>query len=350
MQECTKLITILGKTASGKSELAVFLAHYIKKHKLSGYQGAEIISADSRQVYKYLDIGTNKVSGNRKLLSGSTAKYYIYKHIIHHCIDFVHPRKTYTTAEYQVCAKKAIAEIINRNNIPILVGGTGLYIQAVTDGLVLPEVSPNKKLRALLEKKSTRQLFAVLQKLDPERANNIDSKNPRRLIRAIEILKATRKPIPALNFHTEFETLFIGIKKGDAELKHALAVRSKKQIPGLLREIKLLLDMRISKKRIRELGFEYSLALAYLEARLPSQLKRFVSNTFGFGSPTSDEICRKSDFRMLVDNLIRENWQYTKRQMTWFKKNKRIQWVSTQKQALVQIKKFLLKSDFNIDS
>lgn len=293
------------------------MARQIKKHKLGGYKGAEIISADSRQVYKYLDVGTNKVHGNWQSLSGSTAKFY-YKNVIHHCMDFVHPRNICTVAEYKTCAKRAIKEIINRGNIPIVVGGTGFYIQAVVDGLVLPNVPPNKKLRAALEKKSAERLFDMLKKLDPERAKHIDAKNPRRLIRAIEICKATGKPIPQLKTQNEFKTLLIGIKKSDIELKKAIEKRSQKQVPGVTKELALLTKMRVPIKRIRELGFEYRLALRHLETKLPNNKLE------------------------LARMLAKENWRYAKQQMTWFKKNKNIVWISSAKKAESFVKTFLL--------
>ncbi|OGZ46576.1 MAG: hypothetical protein A3J55_02690 [Candidatus Ryanbacteria bacterium RIFCSPHIGHO2_02_FULL_45_17b] len=332
-----KLIIVIGPTASGKSDLAVLLAREIKKHTLGGYGGAEIISADSRQVYKYLNVGTNKVTplrwGHPALDAGSTTKKWIpgqarndkvptYKSIPHHCIDFVHPRKIYTVAEYKICAEKAISVIRRRNMIPILVGGSGLYIQAIADGLLLPEVPPNKKLRLELEKKSTTELFRILQKLDLDRATHIDSKNPRRLIRAIEICKATGKQISKLNSHSEFQTLFIGIKKSDAELKHALELRSKKQIPGLLQEVKLLMSVNISKKRIREFGFEYKLGLIFLDTHSKHGMTK----------------------KELADMLAKENWRYTRRQMTWFKRDTRIQWIQKNDKALYSMKKFLRES------
>ncbi|MEK7173823.1 MAG: isopentenyl transferase family protein, partial [Patescibacteria group bacterium] len=184
-----KLIAIVGPTASGKSELAVFLAKQIKK--------AEIISADSRQVYKYLDIGTNKVSGKWQMSKNkqvylpaiaSKCTCFIYKGISHYCIDFVHPRKTFTVVEFAQCAKRAIQEIREHGNIPILAGGTGFYIQAVVDDITIPEVMPDLKLRKKLEKMPVEKLFKMLEGLDSRRAEAIDSKNPRRLIRAIEII------------------------------------------------------------------------------------------------------------------------------------------------------------------
>jgi len=323
-----KLLVIPGPTASGKSDLAVFLACEITKRKWGGYNGAEIISADSRQVYTYLNEGTNKVPGKWLTIGGfasddlSEAKppiVFTYKGIPHHCIDFVHPRKTFTVAEYKKCANKAIAEIIARGNIPILAGGTGFYIQAVIDGIALPEVPPDAKLRKEFEKKTAEELFILLKKLDPRRAAAIDAKNPRRLMRAIEIVKATGKPVPHLvhDFRkSDFrifgnrtsESLMIGIKKDTNTLRHAIEKRTKKLVPTILKETKRLLALRIPKKRIRELGFEYRLALESIS-----------------GSLTSGDFERE---------LIKETWRYAKRQMTWFKRDKRIHWVETYEDAL----------------
>src|SRR5665811_1578979 len=161
-----KVIVILGQTATGKSALAIKLAK-----KISG----EIISADSRQVYKYLDIGTGKIT--KKEMQG----------VLHHLLDVVHPKKKFTVTEYQKKAIYAMAEIVNRGNTPIICGGTGFYIDAITKGIIFPEVPPNLKLRKILEKKTLVELLKILQKLDRRRAKNIDIKNKVRLIRAIEI-------------------------------------------------------------------------------------------------------------------------------------------------------------------
>ncbi len=164
-----KLIVILGPTASGKSELAVKLAK-----KFNG----EIISADSRQVYKGLNIGTGKIT--KKEMKG----------IGHHLLDVASPKRKFTVAQFQKLAFKKIREIQRRGKTPFLVGGTGFYIQSVVDNISIPEVTPNWKLRKALEKKNTEELFSMLKKLDPARAKTIDSKNPRRLTRAIEIASA----------------------------------------------------------------------------------------------------------------------------------------------------------------
>ena len=161
-----KIIVIVGPTSSGKSDLAVIIA---KKFK------GEIVSADSRQVYKGMDIGTGKIT--KKEMRG----------IPHHLIDVASPRQKYSVAKYKREAEKAIRDITNRGNIPIVCGGTGFYIQSIVDDIVFPEVKSNSNLRKKLSKLSPEELFLELKKIDENRAQKIDPHNPHRLIRAIEI-------------------------------------------------------------------------------------------------------------------------------------------------------------------
>ncbi len=169
-----KLIAIVGPNASGKTGLSIKLAK-----KFNG----EIVSADSRQVYRGMDIGTGKVT--QKETQG----------VPHYLLDVASPKSRFTVAQYQKMAKRAIDKIFKKSKIPFLVGGTGLYIQAVVDDIVIPKVKPDWKLRHKLEKEPAEDLFKKLEKLDPKRAKNIDRNNKRRLIRAIEICLKTKKPV-----------------------------------------------------------------------------------------------------------------------------------------------------------
>ena len=274
---------ILGPTASGKSALGVKLAK-----KING----EIISADSRQVYKGLDIGSGKIT--RKEMGG----------IPHYCLDIFSPKKIFTVVDFKKCAEKAIEKIFAKNKIPIIVGGTGLYIQAIVDNIVLPEVKPNWKLRKELEKKTTEEMFGMLKKLDPERARNIDAKNPRRLIRAIEIAKKLGKTPKLMSMsRRDLDIRQIGIKLPDEILKKNIEKRIKKMLKnGLVAETKKLKSSVLPWKRIYELGFEYKYPALFLQNKI-----------------SKDE--------MLAKMLI-ENRQYSKRQMTWFKRDKRIKWIN----------------------
>src|SRR3989338_6385433 len=193
-----KVIIILGQTATGKSALAIKIAK-----KVNG----EVISADSRQIYKGLDIGTGKIS-KREM-----------KGIPHHLLDVANPKHKFSVAEFQQLAISAIAEIISRGKTPIICGGTGFYIDAITKGIVFPEVPPNYPLRKKLAFASDRALMLKLQKLDPERAKNIDPKNKHRLIRAIEIAKTLGK-VPKIKVKTlPYKFMKIGLYLPPEKLK-----------------------------------------------------------------------------------------------------------------------------------
>ena len=177
-----KIVVVLGPTSSGKSALAVEIAR-----KFNG----EVISADSRQVYKGLNIGTGKIT--KKEMKG----------VPHYLLDVASAKKRFTVADFKILTEKTIDEILSRGKLPIICGGTGFYIEAVTKGITPPEVLPNKKLRAELEDKTNEQLFEILSKLDSKRAKNIDRNNPHRMIRSIElatVLGAVPEQIPNPKF------------------------------------------------------------------------------------------------------------------------------------------------------
>ena len=264
----------------------------------------EIISADSRQMYKGLNIGSGKIT--KKEMRG----------VPHYCLNIVSPKKIFTVVDFKKRADKAIEEIFAKNKTPIIVGGTGLYIQAVVDNIVLPEVKPNWKLRKELEKKTTEEMFNMLKKLDPERAKNIDAKNPRRLIRAIEIAKKLGK-IPKLKSMSrrDLDIRQIGVKLPDEILKKNVEKRINKMLKGgLVAETKKLRKSGLSWKRIYELGFEYKYPALFLQNKI-----------------SKNEMLQK---------IIIENWQYAKRQMTWFKRDKRIKWIKNYKESEKLVKKF----------
>jgi len=292
-----KLIVIVGPTASGKTDLSIKLAE-----KFNG----EIISADSRQVYKGMDIGTGKVT--KKEMKG----------VPHYLLDVVPPgRERFTVVQYQKLALRTIKKIHKKKKIPFLVGGTGFYIQAVVDEIVIPEVKPDWKLRKKLEKKSIQELFKMLKKLDARRAKTIESKNKRRLIRALEIIIKTKKPVPLLKKKPpQFKLLIIGIKKSPDELRELIRKRLLKRLNiGMIAEIKKLKKSGLSWKRLEEFGLEYKYIAQYLQKKI-----------------TYDE---------MVEKIQKESEHYAKRQMTWFKRDKRIKWIKTFPEAKKLSKKFL---------
>jgi tRNA dimethylallyltransferase len=280
------IIVILGQTATGKSDLAVQIAKKIK---------GEIISADSRQVYKGLDIGTGKVPRDKfPRTSKLETRTYLHRGIPHYLLDVVSPKKKFTVVEYQKKANSAIAEILKKGKIPILCGGTGFYLDAITKGIILPEVPPNLKLRKTLSSKSAVALFEYLKKLDKNRAKNIDRHNKVRLIRAIEIAKALGKVPKMMGVKPPYKFVKIGLFLPNILLKKKIEKRVKKMLQvGLLKEIKKLKKLGVSEKRLKEFGFEYD-------------------------NPTEEKV-------------IKETFKYAKRQMTWFKKDKEIKWFQVDK-------------------
>lgn len=291
-----KIIVILGPTASGKSDLAVKIA---KKFN------SEIISADSRQVYKGMNIGTSKIT--RKEMRG----------IPHYLLNVADPKTRFTVVEYRELALKTIDKIFKKNKIPILCGGTGFYIQAVVDGIIIPPVQPDWKLREKFEEKSAEELFKILKKLDPRRAKNIDKNNPRRLIRAIEIVLKTRRPVPILEKNPlPYPILMIGIKKSPKELKKLIGKRLLKRLKmGMVNEIKKLHKNGVPWKKLKEFGLEYRYVTLYLQ--------------------------KKISYQEMLDILRRQTEYFSKRQMTWFRRDKRIHWVKTKKETEKLVKKFL---------
>lgn len=292
-----KVIAVVGPTASGKSNLAVKLAK-----KFNG----EIISADSRQVYKGLDIGTGKVP-----ISKSDGKLF-YKGIRHHLLDIASPKKQFTVADFQKLARRAIKNITKRGKVPILCGGTGLYVDATLYDFPIPSVKPDKALRKKYEALSAEKLFVTLRKKDPRRAKTIDRHNKRRLIRALEIVKNTRKPIPPLaNYykHPRYETLKIGILVPHEKLKEKIRKRLILRFRhGMIRETReLLTKKQITKKRLEELGLEYR----YIEKYFSGQIRK----------------------RQMIEQLEKEIWRYAKRQMTWFRKDSKTIWIKNEREA-----------------
>ncbi|HBM45487.1 MAG: tRNA dimethylallyltransferase [Parcubacteria group bacterium GW2011_GWF2_38_76] len=275
-----KIIAVVGPTSSGKSDVAVLIAK-----KVDG----EVVSADSRQVYKGMNIGTGKVT--KKEMAGIT----------HHLLDVSNPKKVFTVAEYQKLAKKAIDKILAKNKIPIICGGTGFYIRGVIDDLEIPDVPPNKKLRKELKNKSVEELFSILKKLDIRRAEEIDRHNPVRLIRAIEIAKALGKVPPLKNKESKYDLLEIGLNPGQKVLNERIKNRLLRRIKaGMFREIKNLHEDGVSWTRMEDMGLEYRYVSRYLQGLLKKE-------------------------EMILE-LNKEIERYAKRQMTWFNKDKRVRW------------------------
>jgi tRNA dimethylallyltransferase len=288
-----KIVVILGPTSSGKTRLAV---------KLAGFFNGEIVSADSRQVYKGMDVGTGKDLAE-------------YGQIPHHLIDVVSPKKQFTLADYQKKTYKAIDKILKKGKLPFLVGGSGLYLQSIIDGYLLTKARPQKSLREFLN-------FLTLEKLqkmaefEKIKLNQSDFNNKRRLIRAIETRgkgQATRykEQIP------KYDCLQLGLTLPRKELNKKISQRLKDRLEkeGLIEEVKRLHQKGVSYQRLDDFGLEYRFVAKYLQGELTYEA---MSEKLGVA------IC-----------------QFAKRQMTWFKRDKKIHWLKDLSQAKKIITDFI---------
>lgn len=290
-----KILVVLGPTASGKSNLAVSLARK--------FQG-EVISADSRQVYKGLDIGTGKITMREM------------RGIPHHLLDVASPKNAFTAVRFQRLGNRALKDILLRGKLPVVCGGTGFYIDSLIYDYKLPEVKADPALRKRLEKETSEQLFQLLKKRDPKRASVIDRFNKRRLVRALEIVMLTGQPVPARASDSKYDVLKIGMEVSDEDLRKKIRRRFVGWLKkGLIQEIKKLKESRISKKRLKEIGMEYPIVNMFIEGKM-----------------SKEEMLEKS---------VTDIWRYSRRQMTWFKRDKNIHWIKSLREAERLVKKFL---------
>jgi len=300
MEKKSKIIVVLGQTSTGKSDFAVEIARQVN---------GEIISADSRQIYKGMDLGTGKIT--KKEMRG----------IPHHLLDIYSPSKIFTVNEFQKKANEIIKEILIRGKVPVICGGTGFYIDAVVDGNIFPDVPPNNKLREQLSKKSVVELLRILIKLDKNRAKNIDTNNPVRLIRAIEIAKALGSVPKIKKEESKYEFLKVGLDLPPEILKERIKVRLLARMKkGMIKEVEKLHENGTSWKRLYAFGLEYRYVALYLQGKM-----------------NKDE---------MIDKLYTDIWHFAKRQKTWFKRDLNTIWIDPRKntektKALKEIKRFL---------
>ena len=272
------LIVIAGPTGVGKSRVALDLAERI---------GGEIVSADSRQVYRQMDIGTAKPLPEERC------------RVPHHLIDVVDPDQEFTLAHYRDLATAAIKDILARGRIPLLVGGTGLYIRAVTEGLAVPAVPPDPEYRALLEQRASTEgggtLHRELGAVDPEAAASIEPKNVRRVIRALEVYRATGRPFSAQqeSIPPPFELQKIGLTC-NRELLYGR------------------IDQRVD---------------AMMEVGLLNEVQRLVARGYGWDLPAMSGIGYRQlgqhlrgemDLPSAVQRIKYETHRYARQQYTWF--------------------------------
>jgi tRNA dimethylallyltransferase len=294
------LLAVVGPTGVGKSRLAFQLARDFR---------GEIVSADSRQVYRYMDIGTAKPSRQELSL------------IRHHLIDVVNPDEDFSLAQYQQLAYEAIADVQKRGKLPMLVGGSGLYVRAVLEGWRIPKVAPDRKLRRSLEERGSSELYRELAEVDPAAAQRIDPRNIRRLIRALEVYKGAEVPVSQLRLKTKplYETLIIGLTADRAELYRQIDLRVDEMIKiGLLNEVKGLVEKGYSFNLPAMSGIGYKQVGMYLRGEL-----------------TLTEAIAQIKF---------ETHRLVRHQYSWFRlKDDRIRWFDTGRGIDSQIKTVVSK-------
>ncbi len=264
------LIAIVGPTGVGKTRLAVALGRELE---------GEIISADSRQIYQGMDIGTDKPAEEERKL------------VPHHLIDIIAPDQEFTLAQYQERAYRAIEDVLSRNKVPFLVGGTGLYIRAILQGFLIPRVKPNLPLRRELlqqaEREGAQALHAQLQEVDPEAGASIDPRNVRRVIRALEVYNELKEPISHLQRRkpTPHRTLKIGLTMAREELYRRIDQRVDGMVErGLLAEVQSLVAERYGYDLPAMSGLGYRQLGMYQrgEVDLPTAISQIKSETHRF--------------------------------------------------------------------
>lgn len=283
-----KVIVIVGPTASGKSDCAIELAKRID---------GEIVSADSMQIYREMNIGTAKVTTEE--MSG----------VKHYMINIVNPDEDFNVAMYKKMAEEALEEIVSKGKTPIIVGGTGLYINTLVNGIEFSEIDKDEEYRKELENRVSAEgidsIYEELRSVDPEAANIIDKNNVRRVIRALEIYKVTGKTKTELDKEsikeTKFDFLMYGIKTDREELYNRINKRIDYMMEqGLVSEVE-------------ELNKKYKLSKTALQGLGYKEVIEYINKNCNY-----DE---------MIEKLKMETRRYAKRQITWFKRDKRITWV-----------------------
>lgn len=309
-------IIVIGPTASGKSDIAIALAK-----KFDG----EVISTDSRQIHRYLDIGTGKEPGKlimQKNHAPITQKTYMSSDIPHYMIDVVHPNTEYNVAKFVKKAKRIQSDIFSRNKLPIICGGTMFWAQSLIEENVFPEVLPDKKLRKNLSSKTKEQLFAQLKKMDPQYAKKVDKDNPIRLIRAIEIIrKLGTMPKIKKNTIDPDQHLILAVMHPKEVLHQRIEKRMDTWFDrGIFDEIYTAhFTHNVPWTRLESFGLEYKWCTRYVRGHI--------------------------SFDVMRENTIRDLKNYAKRQVAWIRRWEKhgapIHRITSQKEAVSLTKKFL---------
>lgn len=300
-----KVLVILGTTASGKTRLGVELA--------ARFNG-EIISADSRQVYRGMDIGTGKDLKEYQF-AGQKIKY--------HLIDVVLPQDKFDLSQYQKLANQAIKQVLERGKLPIIVGGSGLYLQALINNYQLTDAKPDLKKRAVLEKLSAPELFKKIEAIKPEfaqRINNSDRHNARRLVRYLEIVSQGLEG-QVKKQASPYEFLIFGLTWPDKTLRQRIEYRILERLEkeGMIAEVKRLNQTGLSWEKLKSFGLEY----------------KFISQ----------HLLGELSYQEMIAKLTTASYRFAKRQKTWFrrfeKQGNQIDWLKDLRAGVKKINKFL---------
>jgi tRNA dimethylallyltransferase len=305
-----RVVFVIGPTSSGKTSLGVTIARTYK---------GEIINADARQIYRQVHIGTGKPIGESKLYQ-RRHRAFIHQDIPHYLMDFLPPSENYSAVEWRDAAMKAIQGIRKRKHLPVIVGGTGLYISSIVNNLEFPDVPPQPVLRAAYESKPLEDLVHLLLRIDPDAEVEVDLRNKRRVIRAIEMMTFTgqkmaelRKKGPPL-----VDALQIGIERSREDLYARADAEIERMFErGLVEEVNYLLKQGVSESSPAFTSLGYREIVAYLRNEL-----------------TREEA---------MDRMKKITHAYIRRQVTWFKRDPRIIWVKSEKEGIKEVEKWLKK-------
>ena len=301
---------MVGPTASGKTDLALKLAERFH---------GEIINADARQIYRSVEIGTGRPSGEHRGLGPRRA--YMYQGVPHYLMGFLPPSESYSAAEWRESSLKAIQGITKRKHLPIVVGGTGLYIASLIDNLIFPNVEPHPAFRKTYDARPLDELVAMLLMLDPGSREVVDLRNKRRVIRALEVVTFTGKKFSELRAKGKpvVDALQIGISWTPEQLRERINKSVDTMFErGLVREVQDILKDGINERSPALSAIGYRVVVDYLKGKM-----------------TLDDAVKK--FKQLI-------WLYAKRQVTWFKKDKRIHWVKDDAEASRLVGEWVMKN------
>jgi len=303
-----RVLCIIGPTSSGKTLLGIRLA--------KAFAG-EVINADARQVYRQFDIGTGKPIGGKRTSKGGRSMY-LFEDVPHYLMDYLPPTEALTVAEWRDKALIAIRGIKKRGRLPIVVGGTGLYIQALVDNYIIPSVPPQESFRKAMENKPLAELVKLLLRIDPEAEKLVDLKNPRRVLRALEVTTFTGKP-------------FTSQKRSAKPVINAFLVAFKREREELRERINQAVE-------------------AYVEAGWLDEIRRLRKSGIAWEAPAMTSIGYRelgaylrgeTTLEKAIELTKRATWHYAKRQLTWFKRDQRIHWITTEEEAEALVGKWL---------